>query len=321
MVVRVPGNPEPDGAEELWFEGRGGLKLRALLAPALGGSARGTVIVFAGRTEFIEKYFEVVGELQGRGFTVFIMDWRGQGLSERELPNSLKGHLVSFDDPVADLDIALRRFGAQLPRPHLVLAHSMGGAIALRALQTNRMVAEGALFSSPMWGVSSLRGLAEDFTRFCNAIGLGGLFAPGVERTWRKQSFQRNALTGDRRRYARGQDLVAQEPRLALAGPTIGWAFAAIETLAALKQPGVLAHLRLPIVVLSAGKETIVDNRAHAVIAGALPNCRLLPFPNARHEILMETDDIRARFWEEFDELAASVAPVRAKLDAQPPGD
>ena len=102
VLVRVPGNEPPDGAEEHWLEGRGGVKVRVMTAPARG-PARGSVIVAPGRTEFIEKYFEVLRDLQQRGFAVFCIDWRGQGLSGRETPNPLKGHLSTFDDPVNDL--------------------------------------------------------------------------------------------------------------------------------------------------------------------------------------------------------------------------
>src|SRR5262249_21650810 len=97
-VVRVPGNPDPEGAEVFWLEGRGGVRLRALFAPAAVKPARGSVILCNGRTEFIEKYFEVIRELQGRGFAVFTMDWRGQGLSGRLLKQPQKGHLDTFDD-------------------------------------------------------------------------------------------------------------------------------------------------------------------------------------------------------------------------------
>ena len=116
--VRVPGNDIPEGAEEHWLEGRGGVKVRVLTAPARG-PARGSVIVAPGRTEFIEKYFEVIRELQARGFAVFCIDWRGQGLSGREVDNGLKGHFVTFDDPVNDLSTALKLLANQLPRPHI----------------------------------------------------------------------------------------------------------------------------------------------------------------------------------------------------------
>ncbi len=116
--VRVPGNDIPEGAEEHWLEGRGGVKMRVLTAPSTNGPPRGSVIVAPGRTEFIEKYFEVLRELQARGFAVFCIDWRGQGLSGRETSNPLKGHFASFDDPVNDLATALRLLAHKLPRPH-----------------------------------------------------------------------------------------------------------------------------------------------------------------------------------------------------------
>lgn len=312
--VRVPGNPEPEGAEELWLEGRDSLKLRALVAPAIGPS-RGSVILFSGRTEFIEKYFEVICELQRRGFGVFTMDWRGQGLSAREQKNSLKGHFASFDDPVADLYAALRMNAAKLPRPHIVLAHSMGGAIALRALQTNKITAEGAVFSAPMWGIANLKGLAEDFARFMAQVGFGGMFVPGVETRWTKQTFKKNALTHDPERYARAQGLIGADKRLQLAGPTLGWVSAAIEALEGFRQPSALKHLRFPVTVMSAGEEALVDNKSHPEIAAMLPQAKHVTIPGAYHEIMMETDAIRAQFWAEFDAVADQVAP-RAGLAA-----
>ena len=94
--VRVPGNDVPEGAEEHWLEGRGGVKVRVMTAPSSLAVTRGSVIVAPGRTEFVEKYFEVIKELQGRGFAVFCIDWRGQGLSGREVDNPEKGHMVSL---------------------------------------------------------------------------------------------------------------------------------------------------------------------------------------------------------------------------------
>jgi lysophospholipase len=306
--VRVAGNPEPEGAEELWLEGRGGVKLRALFAPA-AGAPRGSVILFAGRTEFIEKYFEVVCELQRRGFAVFAMDWRGQGLSDREQKNPLKGHFNSFDDPVLDLYAAMRLHGGRLPRPHIVLAHSMGGCIALRALQTNKLTADGAVFSAPMWGIASVKGIAEDFAKFMAQVGLGGAFVPGVETRWTKQSFKKNALTHDPERYARAQGLVGADPRLRLAGPTLGWVNAAVEAFDGFRQPSALAHLRFPVTIVSAGEEGLVDNKSHPEIAAMLPHARHVVIPGSYHEIMMETDDIRAKFWAEFDAVADQVAP------------
>jgi lysophospholipase len=307
--VRIPGNEVPAGAEEHWLEGRGGVRVRVMTAPAGTLRPRGTVLVCPGRTEFIEKYFETTRELQARGFAVFCIDWRGQGLSGRETNDPLKGHFENFDDPVNDLATALRMFADRLPRPHIALAHSMGGAIMLRAMQTRRVELDAAAFSAPMWGIAHLGKFAKSYVRFMASIGAGANFAPGVERKWRREPFKRNPVTHDQARHVRAQDLLAEEPRLGVSGPTIGWVSAAADTTEGFHQPSALAHLRLPILVVSAGQDVLVDNSAQSELAAQFPDCQFVTIANAKHEILMETDDIRAQFWAVFDILAERVAP------------
>ncbi len=308
--VRVPGNPEPEGAEEHWLEGRGGVRIRCMTAPAVAHEPRGSVIICPGRTEFIEKYFEVVGELQRRAFAVFVIDWRGQGLSGRELANAQKGHFDTFDDPVNDLASALKILASRLPRPHIVLAHSMGGAIALRALQTRRVEAEAAVFSAPMWGVAGMGPNAKRFARFVSAVGAGKMYAPGVETKWKRETnYKRSSVTQDRERHARNNGLVAEDMRLALAGPTIGWAAAAANAVDGFAQKGALQHLRVPVLVLTAGKEQLVDNKQIGAVAQGLPLVQVLNVPGAKHEIMMELDEYRAEFWRAFDHFADQIAP------------
>jgi lysophospholipase len=309
--VRVPGNEIPEGAEEHWLEGRGGVKVRVLSAPASRGQARGSAIVAPGRTEFIEKYFEVISELQARGLAVFCIDWRGQGLSGREVENSLKGHFVTFDDPVNDLSTALKLLADRLPRPHIGLAHSMGGAIMLRALQTRRIELDAAAFSAPMWGIQGLSEFAKKYARFMVSLGAGGQFAPSVDKKWKRESFKKNPVTHDKARHDRCQGLIAEEPRLALAGPTNGWVAAASDATEALAVAGSLAHVRIPILVVTAGEEQLVANASHAAVAAQLPDARHIIIEGAKHEILMEVDPIRAQFWQAFDQLVERVVPVR----------
>jgi lysophospholipase len=308
--VRIAGNDIPDGAEEHWLEGRGGVRIRALTAPSTHAPVRGSVIVAPGRTEFIEKYFEVIGELQQRGFAVFCIDWRGQGLSGRELDNPEKGHFQSFDDPVNDLATALKLTVAKLPRPHIGLAHSMGGAILLRALQTKRIELEAAAFSSPMWGVAKVGHAAKAYVRVMSAFGAGGQFAPGVDAKWKPERFKKNPVTHDEARHARTQSLIIEEPRLALAGPTLGWIAAASDTLDAFFLPAALANVRIPILVATAGEEELVDNASHEAIVANLADVTHITLPQAKHEILMERDEVRAVFWAAFDQLAARAAPA-----------
>src|SRR4051812_5295859 len=126
-LIAVDGAAVPKGIEAAWITGADGVRLRTALLSA-AGKPRGSVGLSTGRTESLEKYFETAAALHGRGFTVLLHDWRGQGLSQRLLPDRLRGHAEGFDAFLADYDRLLEVYAGHLPRPWLMVGHSMGGA-------------------------------------------------------------------------------------------------------------------------------------------------------------------------------------------------
>src|SRR5215468_4048683 len=132
-LVALAKNPAPSGATTGTFKSSGGVKLRFARWEPTRPPNRGTVCVFQGRSEYIEKYFEVVADLRRRGFSVATMDWRGQGGSQRQLSNARKGYVRSFAE--YDQDLAHFMKEIVLPDcqpPFIALAHSMGGHVLLR---------------------------------------------------------------------------------------------------------------------------------------------------------------------------------------------
>ena len=297
--VEVPGNPAPDGASISWVEGDGGRRVRVCLAPSPRETPRGTTIVCPGRTEFIEKYFEVARELQARGFAVMIVDWPGQGLSERLLDDRAKGHVDHFSTFTGALRTALDTFAEQLPAPHVVLAHSMGGAISLSALTQKLVHVEAAAFSAPMWGLP-VNWVARLLVKLMQALGRSNSYAmrPGPAET-----FETNIVTHDRAHWQRQHDLIEAEPDLALGQLTWGWLGASLDSLDRTIRPALLRELDIPVFVASAAEEKLVANKAHAHVASHLPDCEHVTVAGARHEILMETEARRAEFWAGFDRL------------------
>jgi lysophospholipase len=186
----------------------------------------------------------------------------------------------------------------------------MGGAITLRALQTRRIELEAAAFTAPMWGLPNISNMARSYIRFMVSIGAGTQFAPGVETKWKRENFKKNPVTHDKARHDRCQGLVAEEPRLAMAGPTISWVTAALDTLDAFMQPGALANIRIPVLVATAEAEQLVDNAKQGEVAVQLPDVHHIVIAGAKHEILMEADPFRAQFWAAFDELTERVVPA-----------
>jgi len=299
--VDVPGNPRPDGAEIVWFKGTGGRSLRACIAPALNAeAARGTCIVCPGRTEYIEKYFEVARDLQARGFAIVIIDWPGQGLSDRLLEDGLKGHIDRFETYMGALRNGLDALQDRLPRPYVSLAHSMGGAIAMAAISEKLVDVKAAAFCAPMWGLKTRIFGMRYLVWAMRVTGRGDNYAmqPGPP-----ERFADNVVTHDEARWQLNRDLVEAAPGLDLGPITWGWLGASLNIIAAFGKKAKIKKVDIPIFIATASEEVLVDNSKHQRIASFLPNVEHITVNGAYHEILMETDDKRAEFWAGFDRM------------------
>ena len=311
-LISIPEAPAPPGAHAEWYEGADGTRLRAALFPA-SGSARGAVVLSPGRAEPIEKYFEVIGELARRGFQVLAHDWRGQGLSQRLLDDRLRGHAEGADGFLQDHQALLDAFGPRLARPWLALGHSMGGALILLALSRGEARFAAAATTAPMLSVDIRpwpHALARTLVRLSRGLGRGaGMVGPIHDPLG--DTFDVDVLTHDRVRYDRYKAQLRACPDLALGPPTWGWLGFALDAAAALAAPGALEAVEIPVSLVLAGQERLVDNAASRRAARRLAGARCIEIPGAYHEILMETDERRALFWAEFDRLAADVTPPR----------
>lgn len=263
-------------------------------------------VLLSGQTEFIEKYLEVIGELNAHGYTVATFDWRGQGGSARLLAEPLKGHVGDFAEYDDDLQSFMDQVVGKLTHtPPLVLAHSMGGHNALRALHDKPEMFGAAVLVAPMLGIST-RGypalMARGVTALHASFGKTKSFAWGMAgRDPHLIDFARQLCTNDQARFARTQKILRDHPELRLAGPTWGWIEAAYRSMSKMAKPGYAEAIKAPVLVFGAGKDRIVLTGAVRRFAVALPKGRYVEIADAEHEILMETDAIRTQFWKEFD--------------------
>ncbi len=289
---------------------RDGIAIRvARWPPALRWMARGeplgTVVVCNGRTEFIEKYYEVAGELAGRGFAALVFDWRGQGLSDRLLRDPRKGHVGSFADYGEDLAaVASQVLAPFCPRPWYALAHSMGGPIVLQFAARRPDVFERLVLSAPMIGIAGLPFAAtlRATARLCRFAGLSRGFVPGGRRRSPfAMAFDGNPLTSDAGRFARMLQFVQSEPRLGLGAPTIGWLHAAFDAMAEVQDDGFVRAFAVPTLTVMPALDRVVDGLAAERLAQRLRGGNIIGLPGCRHEILMENDALRQQFWAAFD--------------------
>lgn len=303
MLISIPGNPVPDGVIAGTVRTPDGVTLRFARWDSTSG--KGTVCLFGGRGEFIEKYFETIDELRRRGFAVATMDWRGQGHSSRQLPDPRKGHVEDFKEYEIDLETFMSQVVLpHCPRPHFALTHSMGGATLLRALHSGKRWFERAVLVSPMldfpraWIARPMCILA----RAARLVGFGDYYVPsGNADRARTSDFDGNPLTSDPVRYARNAALVEADPTLGIGPPTVAWLDAAFATIALFRAEDYPRQIDLPVLMLAAGADRIVSAPAIARFATQLPTGSHRLIEGARHEILQEQDGFRAQLWAAFD--------------------
>ena len=303
-LVSIPANPVPEDVVTGTLNTPDGVSLRfARWAPPPG--RKGTVCLFQGRAEFIEKYFETVRDLRERGFAVATLDWRGQGMSQRALRNPRKGYVRDFSRYDIDLDTFVREVVLpDCPPPFFALAHSMGASVLLRAAHQGHRWFDRMVLLAPMIALPGMRRsrLTRASVRTLRLMGLGGAYVPGGDASVMMQRpFLGNPLTSDPVRYARNLAVIEAEPALSIGWPTVAWTDAAFRAMRQLSDPNFAARIRQPLLVIAAGQDQIVSTPAIDEFSVRLRTGSHLIVPGSRHEMLMEQDRFRMQVLDAFD--------------------
>jgi len=316
-LVGTPKNPIPLGASTGYIEVRKGLRLRFASWQSVLRERRGTVCIFPGRAEFIEKYFEVVGELRRRGFAVAVLDWRGQGGSSRLTRNPLKGHINDFAEYEEDVSHFMKAVVLpDCPAPYYALGHSMAAMVLFRAATKRGCWFTRVVLTAPMVKIAGLPlpgrlcgQLADGLTMF----GFGKSAVPGDKAQYRQdQPFEGNTLTSDRERFMRNFSVLQAAPELAIGPPTIGWLKAALDAIERVGNEKFAPRVRVPVLMLAASDDQVVVSEAVEELAIRLRAGSQIVLRGARHEILQERDSLREQFWAAFDAFIPGVALSKA---------
>lgn len=301
----------PQALVDSWIA-RDGWALRRFRWPAESAPARGSVLFQTGRGDVFEKYLESFGHWHDEGWNIAAFDWRGQGGSGRLTTKANCGDIDDFATYIADLAAFYREWAASTPGPHVVMGHSMGGHLVLRALAEHAIAPDAAVLIAPMLGVRSPLGrLAAPAARLLARLGDAGRPAwKGNEKPYTTETRSR-LLTHDPDRYADEIWWQTEAPALLTGPPSWRWLLAAFDSMAAL-EAGPIEHVAVPLLLLVAEADGLVDARAALRIAPRLPDGQLVRFgPESAHEILREADPVRERALAAIDAFLAARAPRR----------
>lgn len=286
-----------DHAVEGEFKGKDGVTIRyAALRQAKVDRA---ILIVNGRVESYLKYQELAWDLWRQGYSLYLIDHRGQGLSGRMLADPEKGYVDQFDDYVLDLkQLHDEVIAVDKPTKLFLLAHSMGGAISARYLERWPDDIQAAVLSSPMLGINLgglpkwlAKGLATTMDRVGGWFGEAP-YGPG-QGPYEDHGFADNGLTHSETRYQAFRQTYQQHPQIRLGGATAHWIYQGITgSDAAVADAN---RIKTPLLLLQAGKDEVVDNAAQdafcsrARCEGGKP----LRIEGAWHELFIEADPQR----------------------------
>ncbi|WP_321149441.1 alpha/beta fold hydrolase [Aeromonas jandaei] len=279
------------------FKGKDGVAIR--YAALRQEKVDRAILIVNGRVESYLKYQELAWDLWRQGYSLYLIDHRGQGMSGRMLSDHDKGYVDQFDDYVVDM----KQFHDQIimadkPAKLFLLAHSMGGAISARYLERWPDDIRAAVLSSPMLGIN-LGGLPKWLAKgLATTIGtVGGWFGeppygPG-QGPYQDHGFADNELTHSHSRYQAFRLIYEQHPQIKLGGATAHWIYQGITGAdAAIADAGAI---KTPLLLLQAGNDSVVDNSAQDAFC-TKANCeggKPLRIEGAWHELFIESDDKR----------------------------
>lgn len=275
-----------------------------------GAPVRGSLLFLGGRGDFIEKYLEADGHWHGRGWNLASFDWRGQGASRGGIES---GHLDSLDVLVEDLTAFVAQWRERSPEPHVVIGHSMGGHVLLRALAEGLVGLDAAVLIAPMIAINSgpLPGwVASTIARTLSRLGLSRV--PAWKQDAQKPGFgsaRQGRLTASRERYEDEIWWWQREPGYDIGAPSWGWLDHAYRSSAALTAER-LDTIDTPILIVGTEGDRLVSPAAIRRAAGLLPNAELTMFEGAAHEILREADPVRLEAFTRIDAFLDVRAPA-----------
>lgn len=307
----------PARARESYWYADDGYPIRRIDWPEPDTKPHGSILFMPGRGDSYEKYLETLEHWRRKGWTVVASDWRGQAFSGRLGRDGYTGHIDDFATWTADLAVLWQQWKLSAPAPHVLVGHSMGAHLILRATAEDLVAPDALVMTAPMlglhpafvpvWLLQSISGLM---------VRLGDPRRPAwkwSEKPWQPPEDRIRLLTHDPERYADELWWREERPELAMGPASWSWLHAAFASIRFLEKPGLLESVRQPVFIVEAIADALVDYRAIERAAARIPNARLLRFGReARHEILREEDPVRDKALAAIDAFLDRVVPQAA---------
>ena len=303
VLFETPDNRSPDGAHAGYVTTDDGVQLRyarwTSSQPLSKDNPKGTILLLHGRSEFIEKFYEIVADLLDQGYDVLTFDWRGQGASQRLLSERLKGHVEHFNQYLTDLETILSNIALPDCRPPFsIVAHSTGSLISLLAAPALSNRIQRMVLLSPLLELNNIPLQQKTLRRisgFLSFLGFGRNYVLRQTVSPELRPFDGNKLTTDKARFELTKKFLFKFPLLGLGGPTIGWIFAACRAMDKVKEPDFTSEISIPTLIVIAGNDQVVKPGVSEAFAQSMRSGGSVMVTGSQHELMHERDVFRSQ--------------------------
>ncbi|HIP75556.1 MAG TPA: alpha/beta fold hydrolase [Psychromonas hadalis] len=259
------------------------------------------IVISSGRTESALKYKELIFDLNQQGYDIFLIDHRGQGISERLGGDQSRGYVENFNDYVIDFNQFVTQLDLEKNYKHrYLISHSMGGAIAALYLEQYPHPFQATVFNSPMLEIN-LMGLPTKLVKFivdlidtvCNWFFDLPCYAP-TQGAFADKHFKDNELTSSKVRFHFTHKTFIEHPESQLGGPTAHWISTSID--GAQKAIDNAANIHIPVFLMQATMDSVVNPQGQNAFYNNLNNCnanQFIKIEGAEHETFIEQDKYR----------------------------
>ncbi len=255
-----------------------------------------SVVLVHGLSEFSRKFYELIFYLLSHGYNVFTYDQRCHGLSDRLTEHHDMLHVDRFDDYVDDLALFVDRVVRPVTdKPLYLYTHSMGGATGALFLAQYPDVFEKAVFTAPMFEpivtqvpVPIARG----------GVWVGRLLCGGkakfpLSREFNPEVKYHPSQGTSRARFEHHIAMRRANPDYQSTPMSYGWVWGSLTVGRRILRRA--AQIRTPLLILSAGDDTVVNNRPQHVFAARADACRLVTIDGATHGMLASDNETLER--------------------------
>lgn len=285
------------------FAGKDGVEVAYRVAPRVDTAPdRGSLVILPGYTESHLLYEAEITDFTAQGYTVFVMDHRGMGLSGRLTTNPQVVHIGAFEDYVDDAaQFVTTIVKPQSPGKVYLFAHSTGGMIGARLMGRTPGMFAAAVLSAPLMSLDTgwlPRGLARAIVGATCALGYAESYAAGFgDFDISKHTFEQATTTRSRARFEAQKAVLVANPSIVQGGPSYQWLREVLGVTDDLEE--LAPKVKTPLLLLQAGDDSFVSPEGQDVFCAAAPMCRKVLIPEGRHEMFREVDEIRGRFMQE----------------------